>query len=93
MKALFGGILFLLNPVTEFGRSFKRLIKGFNRICEKRKDNSVNLHSVDYSNSRKHCYICRTWMVVQQLFGRDQFLSLVIHLDQNVAPEKGLEIW
>ena len=23
-------------------------------------------------------------MVVQQLFGRDQFLSLVIHLDENV---------
>ena len=43
MKALFGGILFLLNPVTEFGRSFKRLIKGFNRICEKRKDNREKL--------------------------------------------------
>ena len=43
MKALFGGILFLRNPVTEFGRSFKILIKGFNRIFEKRKDNRVKL--------------------------------------------------
>ena len=32
----------------------------------------------DHSSSRRRFYICGTWMVVQQLFVCDQFLSIEI---------------
>ena len=97
MKALFGGILFLLNPVTEFGRSFKRLIKGFNRICEKRKDNRVKLTLLSLFK------FTQTLLHLPHMDGRSAALwtrpvsfssdPLGRKCADPGAPEKGLEIW